>query len=71
MTPPPTTVNKEDEENLADFFKESQGPNINLDNDSERLASANPQAEMLRWHYMLGHTSFAKLKLMSALGILP
>jgi hypothetical protein len=68
---PLTTVNEENEENLADFFKESQGPNIILDDDSERLAAASPQAELLRWHNRLGHTSFAKLKLMSDLGILP
>jgi hypothetical protein len=70
-TNPLTTVNKENKENLADFFKESQSPNIILDDDSEILAAASPQAELLRWHYRLGHTSFAKLKLMSALGILP
>jgi hypothetical protein len=38
---------------------------------SERLATFNPQAELLRWHYRLEHTSFTKLKLMTALGILP
>jgi hypothetical protein len=70
-TPPFPTINKEDEKNLTDFFKESQGPNIILDDDSERLAAVSPQAEPLRWHYRLGHTSFATLKLMSALGILP
>jgi hypothetical protein len=37
---------------------------------SERLAASSPQAEFLRWHYMLRHVSFAKLKLMAALGIL-
>jgi hypothetical protein len=72
-TPPPhfSTINKEDEENLTDLFKESQGPNIIMDDDSEWLAAASPQEDILRWHYRLGHTSFAKLKLMSALGILP
>jgi hypothetical protein len=68
--PPIVEANKK-EENLTDLFQESQGPNIILDDDSERLAAANPQAELLRWHYRLGHMSFAKLKLMSALGILP
>jgi hypothetical protein len=69
-TPLIVEANKK-EENLMDFFQESQGPNIILDDDSERLAAANPQAELLRWYYRLGHTSFAKLKLMPALGILP
>jgi hypothetical protein len=68
---PFTTINKEAEENLTDFFKESKGPSIILADDSERLAAVSPQAELLRWHYRLGHTSFAKLKLMAALGILP
>jgi hypothetical protein len=71
ITPPFPTMNKEEEENLTDFFQESQGPKIILDDDSERLAAASPQAELLRWHYRLGHTYFDKLKLMSALGILP
>jgi hypothetical protein len=47
-TPLFPTVNKEDGENLADFFKESQGPTIILDDDSERLAAASPQADLLR-----------------------
>jgi hypothetical protein len=68
--PPIVDTNKK-EENLTDFFQESQGPNIILDDDSERLAAANPQSELLRWHYRLGHTSFSKLKLMPDLGILP
>jgi hypothetical protein len=68
---PPFIAPNKNEENLTDFFQESQGPNIILDNDLERLAAANPQSELLRWNYRLGHTSFAKLKLMSALGILP
>jgi hypothetical protein len=59
-TPPLPTINKEAEENLTDSFKESQGPNIILDDDSERLAAVSPQAELLIWYYRLGHTSFAK-----------
>jgi hypothetical protein len=69
--PPFISTNKNEEENLTAFFQERQGPNIMLHDYSERLAAANPQAELLCWHYGLGHTSFAKLKLMYALGILP
>jgi hypothetical protein len=68
---PPIVDANEKEGNITDFFQESQGPNIILDDDLERLAAVNPQAELLRRHYRLGHTSFAKLKLMSALVILP
>jgi hypothetical protein len=68
---PPFIAPNKNEENLTDFFQEIQGPNIILDDDLERLAAANPQAELLRWHYRLEHTSFTKLKIMSALGILP
>jgi hypothetical protein len=69
--PPLPTINKEDEENLTDFFKDIQDPNIILDDDYERLTAASPQSELLRWHYRPVHTSFAKLKLISALVILP
>jgi hypothetical protein len=42
VTPP--TINKEDEENLTDFFEEKQGPTIIMDDESEMLAAASPQA---------------------------
>jgi hypothetical protein len=67
----PIIATNKNEENLTDFFQEIQGPKIIIDDDSEQLAAAIPQAELLCWQYRLGHTSFAKLKLMSALGILP
>ena len=35
------------------------------------LAAANPQAELMRWHYRLGHLSFPKLKLLAQLGEIP
>eukprot|EP00957_Ditylum_brightwellii_P082517 6273298-Ditylum_brightwellii.AAC.2 len=34
------------------------------------IAGLALQAELLRWHYCLGHLSFHKLKLLSAFGIL-
>jgi hypothetical protein len=69
--PPPIVETNKKEKNLSDFFQDSQGPNIILDDDSERLAATNPQSELLRWQQRLGHTSFAKLKLRSDLVILP
>jgi hypothetical protein len=64
-------VTRSVEENLSDLFTEGTPPNIILDNESERLAAAIPHAELLRWYYRMGHTSFAKMNLMAAFGILP
>ena len=35
------------------------------------LAAANPQAELMRWHYRLGHLPFSKLQLLAQLGEIP
>jgi hypothetical protein len=35
------------------------------------LAAANPQAELMHWHYRLGHLPFSKLKLLAQLGEIP
>jgi hypothetical protein len=35
------------------------------------LAAANDQAELMRWHYRLGHLSFPKLKLLATNGEIP
>ena len=35
------------------------------------LAAEYPQAELLRWHYRLGHLSFARLRILALLGIIP
>jgi len=39
--------------------------------DEEILAGKTDQAELLRWHYRLGHQSFKLIKLLAALRILP
>eukprot|EP00957_Ditylum_brightwellii_P171214 13033889-Ditylum_brightwellii.AAC.1 len=39
--------------------------------ENERLAAVNDQAELLRWHYHLSHLSFCKIRLLSLVGILP
>ena len=63
------------EENLTDFFRDSTTsppvPNIITDDDEDNLTAISPQADLLRWHYRLGHASFHRLRLLALLGILP
>jgi hypothetical protein len=61
------------EENLSDFLTEvPPQPTLNVIEDDEgRLAGESNQADLLRWHYRLGHLSFAKIKLLALLKILP
>lgn len=47
-------------------------PSPKLEEDEEYdLAAPDPQAELMRWHYRLGHLSFSKLKLLARLGEIP
>jgi hypothetical protein len=39
----PPTIDKEDEENITDFFEEEQGPITILHDKYERLAAVSPQ----------------------------
>ena len=39
--------------------------------DAEQLTVESPQADLLRWHYCLGHLSFKLIKAMSEVGLLP
>jgi hypothetical protein len=39
--------------------------------EDKNVQQNTPQAELLAWHYRLGHTSFAKIKEMAARGDLP
>ena len=39
--------------------------------EDEELQHESPQAEMLSWHYRLGHVSFAKIRQMAVRGDLP
>ena len=39
--------------------------------DAERLTVESPQADLLRWHYRLGHLSFKLIKAMAEVGLLP
>ena len=35
------------------------------------MSSESLQAELLQWHYHMGHCSFKKLQILSALGVIP
>ena len=60
------------EENLTDFIdKTVQDPVHVIDDNDEALAANNPQAELLWWHYQLGHIPFARLCILALLGIIP
>jgi hypothetical protein len=41
------------------------------EDDDPTLAAANNQAELMQWHYHLGHTSFKALKQMTKNGEIP
>ena len=42
-----------------------------VEDDETELVATTPQAELLRWHYRLGHLSFNKILLLCKQGILP
>ena len=71
----PTECNKGmREENLTDFFEKGaiqQEPTLIVTDEDENLSAENPQAELLRWHYRLGHLPFARLRILATLGIIP
>jgi hypothetical protein len=68
-----TTNEQTREEEVVDFSTEA--PNIStphvIEDDEGRLVAKTPSAELLRWHYRLGHLSFNKLRLLALLKILP
>ena len=33
-----------------------------IDSDQEILAEEHPQAELLRWHHVLGHLTFSNIR---------
>jgi len=50
--------------------------NFDISSDSpmdpnDNLIDVNTLSEFMRWHYRLGHLSYRKMKLLSAMGILP
>ena len=69
-----TEYNKETrEENLTDFLDQEsfKEPTHVIDDEDEPLAADTPQAELLRWHYRLGHISFARLRILALLNVIP
>jgi hypothetical protein len=42
-----------------------------MEEDNSSLAAADDQAELMRWHYRLGHASFSALKQMAKIGKIP
>ena len=56
--------------NVEDFHLSSRARKIEEGEDMD-VPATTVQAELLRWHYRLGHVSFKKLKIMALLGILP
>jgi hypothetical protein len=45
--------------------------NPELEDNKHYLAAVDNQAELMRWHYRLGHLSFAKLKQLALNGKIP
>ena len=46
--------------------------NVILTNIEEaNLSSDSPQAELLRWHYRLGHCLFTRIRILEALCVIP
>lgn len=41
------------------------------DEQKTSISASSPEAELMRWHYRLGHVSFQKLRAMALLGIIP
>jgi hypothetical protein len=70
-----TEQRRTNEENLSDLFQNTPvfkvRPEAIIDEDLEKISCQDPHTEMLRWHYILGHLSFRRIKIMAELGILP
>ena len=60
----------QDHGKVEDFHLSSRTKRLEEEEDRD-LPATTDQAELLRWHYRLGHLSFKKIRNMSALGILP
>ena len=46
-------------------------PAVVVTEEEDNISADNPQADFIRWHYLLGHVLLNKLHLLSALGVLP
>ena len=55
-----------------DFAQNKQVPKPTIIQDNEaNVSAATDLAELIRWHYRLGHLSYNKIKLLALLGIIP
>ena len=69
---PPLPANNEPHPGVACRSALTFDPSPPLKEDKEfQLVSADDQAELMRWHYRLGHLSFPKLKVLAKNGEIP
>jgi hypothetical protein len=67
-----TQTNNSFEENLHDYMMDmGPVPNNVIEEEDNKLAAQDIQAELLIWHHQLGHLSFQKLKLLALLKVIP
>ena len=63
------------EQNMMDIMKDDMLSKAELkfirNNEDENVKMDDPQAEFLRWHHRLGHTSFKTIRLLAAANMLP
>ena len=69
------TNNEIYEQNMMDLMNEDSFTKKDLQiltaHDEDKLQMADPKAELLRWHYRLGHVPFKVIRLLAAANILP
>ena len=67
-----TTLSDHHDENLSEFLsQDNTNQSYVIEREEEELSASTSYAELLRWHYRLGHMSFHKLKAIARLGIIP
>ena len=61
------------QENMTDMMSnlEPRAVTIVEEEDEEIITATSNKAELMRWHYRLGHLSFKKLKVLAEKGIIP
>ena len=68
-----SSSDQREDENIADFMTDIPNKQVHVipTEELDHVTATSDYAELLRWHYRLGHMSFARIKLLAALGILP
>jgi hypothetical protein len=72
--PPATTADERSETerpSVIPFDLDHDDPSTNVPSQDDATSTLNSQAELLRWHYRLGHLPFANIRLMAAKGEIP